>query len=402
MSDKSPFHSYGTTLRADPPQRYLGNHARYLAQGGRLRIEDDLEGYLAAGRNSGDMARFYFFSLVFDQIVKEGVTGDLAELGVYRGNTATLLASYARRLGATAYLLDTYEGFSAEDLKGIDADKRMDFADTSLERVRALVGDDNVKYVKGFFPATASQLPEDGTYCLVHIDCDLYAPIRSALEYFYPRLAPGGFMIVHDYSSLHWNGAEKAVDEFFLRKPECPIPLPDGIGSAVIRKARQPDAAETWLDRKRRTLLRPDWTEAGSGKLADLQGEGWSGPEVWGVWGVGPRHVLHLPCPSDPGNGLDLELDVSASVTPLRAEQIVDILVGGKSLDSWTFAIGANRGVRALHIPAALAAPPPTDEASITVEFCPRSVKYMSEVAPQSSDTRQLGLALHRIRLLSA
>ena len=102
----------------------------------------------------------------------------------------------ARKLGRTAYILDTFTGFDPADVVGIDASvNATDFRDTSLEAVRALVGEDNVRYVNGRFPQSAGQLPSGGRYCLVHIDCDLYAPILSALQYFYPRVVPGGFLI---------------------------------------------------------------------------------------------------------------------------------------------------------------------------------------------------------------
>ena len=185
--------------RANRPQRYVGTYARYLARGGMVRLEDDVGGFVAGDRNRGDMARFYSFSLAFDQIVKEALPGDLAELGVWKGNTASLLATMARRLGRTAYLLDTFEGFSDRDLHGIDAGGKPGvFSDTSLAEVRALVGDENVRFVKGYFPDTTSQLPDDAAFCLVHLDCDLYAPMMTALQYFYPRLVAGGFLIVHD------------------------------------------------------------------------------------------------------------------------------------------------------------------------------------------------------------
>jgi len=217
-----------------------------------MRPHEDVHGFIAGGINHEDMARFFFFSLAFDQIRKEEVAGDLVELGVYQGHTATLIATMARRLGRTAWLFDTFEGFSERDLQGIDvAVQGTAFADTSLEAVRAAVGDTNVRFVKGFFPDTANEVPADASFCLVHIDCDLYAPIISSLEFFYPRLAPGGFMIIHDYSSLCWNGAEKAVDEFFADKGEPVIPLPDYSGSVVIRKTRAPRSDSNWLNRKR-------------------------------------------------------------------------------------------------------------------------------------------------------
>ena len=401
MSD-SPFRGYGGKLRSDPPQRYL-NHARYLARGGQRHLAEDLKGYLAGDAreaNRGDMARFYFFSLAYDQIVKEGLVGDLAELGVYKGNTAVLLAAYARRLGATAYLLDTFEGFSRKDLVGVDADvKAGAFSDTSLKAVRALVGEESVRFIKGFFPATAAELPEDGAYCLVHIDCDLYAPMASALEYFYPRLVPGGFLIVHDYSSQCWYGAEKAVDEFFLDKPECPLPLPDGVGSMAIRKSRPLSPEGSWVDRKRRALLGTGWAVAANGRLAELLGKGWSKPESWGVWGVGDIHVLHLARNSDPTRDLDLEFDVEAVITPARNEQTVEVSVNGRPLDLWMFTHSTNRYIRRLRIPAHLATLQPSHDASISIEFRPQSVKSVSEISEGSSDSRSLGLGLHRFRL---
>jgi hypothetical protein len=271
--------------RADPPQRYWGNYHRYIERGGLIDLEADIPGFVADG-NVGDISRFYFFCLAFDQINKEALQGDLAELGVYRGHTASLLAKMARRLGRTAFLLDTFEGFEPSDLRGIDAGQKMQFADTSLDAVRTRVGEQAVRFVKGHFPETASELP-DTSYCLVHIDCDLYAPILSALEYFYPRLAPGGFLIIHDYSSLAWDGAERAIDQFFADKPEAIIPLTDGAGSVVIRKARPPGAQFGWVGQKRQAMFSGEWFPVGQGRMADDLVEGWGGREDWGVWGSG-------------------------------------------------------------------------------------------------------------------
>jgi len=160
-----------------------------------IRLEDDIRGFTAGEQKNGDMSRFYFFCVAFDELMKEGIKGDLAELGVYRGHTATMLATMARRMQTTAYLLDTFEGFNPADLKGIDAGHKMEFGDTSLEAVRALVGEDNVRYIKGYFPESASMMPDDPKFALVHIDCDLYAPLLAALNYFYPRLVPGGYTL---------------------------------------------------------------------------------------------------------------------------------------------------------------------------------------------------------------
>ncbi|KWD81811.1 hypothetical protein WL71_15725 [Burkholderia ubonensis] len=185
------------------------------------------------------MARFYSFCLISDLIEKDRVPGDFAELGVWQGNTAELLAAIARRQARKLYLLDTFEGLPDADLGRDEKHLAGAFMDTSVEAVRARVGEDGTVFVKGYFPETAAQLPADAQFSIVHIDCDLYAPMLAALDYFYPRMSPGGFILMHDYGSLYWDGAEKAVDEFFADKPEGVMPLPDLASTVVMRKNKR-------------------------------------------------------------------------------------------------------------------------------------------------------------------
>ncbi len=221
---------------AAAPQRYVENFHKYAAAGGEYD-PSDMEGFL---RNmpvhTFDMSRFYMFCLVMDLIKKQNIAGDFVELGVSKGNSATVLARWARRLDRQLYLLDTFEGFSPDDLVGIDENISVHFADTSLEGVRDQVAGDNVRFVAGYFPETIDQLPADGRYALVHLDCDLYRPFATALPYFWPRLSEGGFLVMHDYLSLHWDGAEQAVDEFFSSQRESIVPIPDMAGTVIVRK----------------------------------------------------------------------------------------------------------------------------------------------------------------------
>lgn len=223
------------------PDRYVTHLSIYNERNKHKIFQPGDRSHWSAGNfanNVSDMSRYYFLSLACDQIIKEGITGDVAELGVYKGNSAYFLAKLARCLGTRAYLFDTFEGFDKRDLVGRDEQADTDsFSDTSLARVRKFVGEENVRFVSGYFPQSLSQITEDPRFCLVHIDCDLYAPSRDALEYFYPRLVEGGMLIMHDYASYTWDGVEMAVDAFFQDKPERPILIPDKSGTAVIRKA---------------------------------------------------------------------------------------------------------------------------------------------------------------------
>lgn len=384
--------------RADPPGRYWNNYEAYQKRGGQVRLEDDIRGLLGDRPDYGDISRFYFFCLAFDQMTKEGVRGDIAELGTYKGETAAVLARMARRMDTTAWILDTFEGFNPADLQGVDAGHKMEFQDTSLEAVRTLVGDQNVRYVKGYFPESATQMPDDLSFCLVHIDCDLYVPISHALRYFYPRLVPGGYLIVHDYASLAWDGAEQAVDEFFADKPEAVIPLTDGCGSAVIRKARAPATQANWLMRKRSALFSSDWTSAGRGALIDILGDGWSGAEDWGVWGIGASHTLNLSLTARPAADVLVEIDVATAVFPARPEHDIDVFAGGQLLAAWHFSEPENRAQRMVRVPAAAVTTGDAGFPLLRLEFRPRSVAPIIELDPARNDLRPLGLALYGIR----
>lgn len=387
--------------RSDPPQRYTANYTKYRALGGLARPAEFLDRALAADSKNGvDMARFYFFCLAFDFVVREGLDGDIAELGVYKGGTAALLATFARRLNCTAYLFDTFEGFHQADLHGVDAGTPTHFKDTSLEAVRAVVGDQNVQFVKGRFPDTARAVPHDAQFCLVHLDCDLYAPMRDGLAFFYPRLVPGGFMIVHDYSSLAWGGPERAVDEFLADKSENVTPLPDDAGSIVFRKARRPDHDIHWLVRSGLALTRGQWVEAGDNGLAPLLESGWSGPEPWGVWGVDAHHVLRAPVPAPVTEDYDIEVDCSAVLLGARTKQEVDVFIGTLRLATWRFTRAENRSIRTVRAPAGAATAVGPTAAVFRLEFRPRHTEAPKHLDPRNGDERRLGAALYKMRVV--
>ncbi len=184
--------------------------------------------------NGGDLPRLYALSMNIRQAMAEGVAGDFAELGVYRGNSGAVLAHYAREHNRNVFLFDTFEGFEASDLTGIDANKPRQFVDTSLDLARENVGENSVTYVKGYFPDSVTDAIAEKRFAVVHLDCDLYEPMKSALEFFFPRLSPGGLMIMHDYSSLCWDGAKKAIDEYMPRISDNLILIPDKSGTAMI------------------------------------------------------------------------------------------------------------------------------------------------------------------------
>lgn len=191
------------------------------------------------GNDRADLARLVMFVENARQIEREGIAGSLAELGVYKGTTAKLL--HELMPGRTLWLFDTFAGFAESDL-AYERDAPTSgfrFDDTSLEAVLRHVGaSDRVRACKGQFPATAVAVPDDERFALVHLDADLYKPTADALAFFYPRLSPGGFLILHDYGSGAWPGIAQAVDAFLADRPESLVRIPDKSGTAIVRRAK--------------------------------------------------------------------------------------------------------------------------------------------------------------------
>jgi macrocin-O-methyltransferase TylF-like protien len=190
--------------------------------------------------NAGDLPRLYALILNIKQVLVEHITGDMAELGVYRGNSAAVLAHYARQHSRRVWLFDTFQGFDERDLVGGDEAKPLVFGDTSIDQVRDIVGEDAVRFVKGRFPQSVPAELYESRFCLAHIDCDLYEPTKAGLEFFYPRLSPGGLLIVHDYANPWWDGIKRAVDEYCTVIPEKLVVFGDKSGTAMIRKSAVP------------------------------------------------------------------------------------------------------------------------------------------------------------------
>ena len=186
-----------------------------------------------------DKVRFFNIWFQLSRILENNIPGDLAELGVYKGETARMLhhAAPDRRL----FLFDTFSGFPASDLEGESGEAALyttkNFADTSVEKVMRTIGATrNVFIRQGYFPETTQGL-EGETFALVSMDADLYKPTIEGLNFFYPRLSPGGVILIHDHDA-RWPGILRAVEEFSERIPETFIPIPDMHSTVMLVKDR--------------------------------------------------------------------------------------------------------------------------------------------------------------------
>jgi O-methyltransferase len=183
--------------------------------------------------SSDDPVRYGTLMLALEQIANDHVSGALAECGVYRGILSKFI--HEQMPNRKFYLFDTFWGFDDRDLDAPGTDLR--FRETSEVEVLDYIGDtQNIFLRKGYFPETAVGL-ELEQFAFTMIDFDKYEPCMAALDFFYDRTNPGGFIFVHDYSNPESDWAcSKALDKFLADKPEKPILIPDAWGTALFRK----------------------------------------------------------------------------------------------------------------------------------------------------------------------
>jgi hypothetical protein len=165
-----------------------------------------------------------------------GVPGDVAELGVFRGlglmTWANLLEVYC--VGdrtKTVYGFDNWEGFtelSPEDgkdevqvQKAVGGFSPRQYYQELVDAI-AIFDEDRfipwkprIKLEVGNIEQMVPKFCEDNPgirFSLVHFDCDLYKPTKTALEALWPRIQRGGVVIFDEYGIPEWPGETKAVD----------------------------------------------------------------------------------------------------------------------------------------------------------------------------------------------
>jgi len=201
-----------------------------------LKEDEILKELKSAENKYRDKVRFFNFWFQVNRL--KNISGAYAELGVYKGDSAYIL--HLMDPSREFHLFDTFEGFTEKDLiveegKATTYTKH-NFADTSIEQVKGKLRSDKFIFHKGYFPETTGKA-KDIQFALVNMDADLYNPTKTGLEFFYPRLVPGGVIIVHDYNP-DWPGIMKAVNDFATTIAEPIVPLSDQDSSVMIFKAK--------------------------------------------------------------------------------------------------------------------------------------------------------------------
>lgn len=188
-------------------------------------------------RTFKDRNRFYILWFTLEGIKKKHIVGDLAEVGVFKGETAKAIHHIVP--DRMLYLFDSFSGLPKqvirEDCDGKVRPHTVNFENVNRNDVEKYInGNQNIEIREGIFPDTAKGL-EQKVFSFVHLDADLYQSTLDGLIFFYPKLSPGGSILVHDYNH-NWDGVKKAVAEFEKTIPEQFVELMDMYGSAILTK----------------------------------------------------------------------------------------------------------------------------------------------------------------------
>jgi hypothetical protein len=189
-----------------------------------------------------NLARFLTHYEIFKKVVD--LPGAIVDLGVYRGASTFSWAKFCEIFCPTdvkkvVYGFDTFSGFPAlttED--GIEdpfQDRRIggyhggEQIEETLRRAQEATRIDKhirhvdrIEWIKGDVVETIPQFIKDKgeglRICLLNLDLDLYAPTKTALECFVPRMVHGGIIICDEYAVDTFGGESKAVDEYFKKQ----------------------------------------------------------------------------------------------------------------------------------------------------------------------------------------
>ena len=148
------------------------------------------------------------------RVIDEDIPGDFIETGVWRGGCCILMRGVLAANAITSrkiYVADSFEGLPPPKPEkfshdaGLNLHLHFELA-VSVEQVKDNFSrygllDEQVVFVKGLFQETLPSL-EAGPFALIRLDGDLYESTYVSLSALYPKVSPGGFVIIDDYGAL--------------------------------------------------------------------------------------------------------------------------------------------------------------------------------------------------------
>lgn len=156
--------------------------------------------------------------------IRERIPGDFVETGVWRGGCGILMRAVLAAMGdetRNVWLFDSFQGLPTPDPQSFPWDEgdmhwAYSYLAVSLDQVRANFEryellDQRTRFAPGWFRKTIPKADVD-SISVLRLDGDMYESTWLVLTHFYPKLSPGGFIIVDDYGAI--TACRHAINEF--------------------------------------------------------------------------------------------------------------------------------------------------------------------------------------------
>lgn len=154
----------------------------------------------------------------------ENLNGEIWECGVFEGETSLRIKEILDRRNSNKplRLFDSFEGMPYSGFHDVHEIGSM-IADVNIVRKKFTKPDgsmvSDVYIEKGVMPASLEKFG-DTKIAIAWIDVDNYESVKKCLEFIYPRVPDGGWIILDDYYCSNCPGAKLATDEFLKGKQE--------------------------------------------------------------------------------------------------------------------------------------------------------------------------------------
>ncbi len=163
--------------------------------------------------------------------------GDFVECGVSTGFLASAIMHDLRWNGMDKnfWLFDTWTGLDASETTEAEtaAGRLKWYADLDYDKVKAnFVEFERVHMVRGSVP-TSLDTVEIPQVCYLSLDMNCVGPEIAAAAHFWPKIVPGGFMLLDDYAYSGYEAQHFAFDQFASENGFQILSLPTGQGLAI-------------------------------------------------------------------------------------------------------------------------------------------------------------------------
>ncbi len=158
-----------------------------------------------------------------EKVLADAIPGDFLEAGVWRGGATLLMRAILAAHGVydrRVWLADSFAGLPSAQPERHPGEAIFAAEGGALAVDEATVRghfqrygllDEQVCFLPGWFADTLAGAPIQ-QLALLRVDADLYSSVTEVFHALYPKVAPGGFVLVDDYFELE--ATRRAVDDY--------------------------------------------------------------------------------------------------------------------------------------------------------------------------------------------